>query len=222
MLYSTSTQRNHTPISKWLSFWSQRPEHPSDHFLPVFCPFPSFTTSWKLTVLVCIISWNYPLLRSLMTTVELEGASSMWLPYRKLAAVAFQAPSRKLYSLGLKASKNISDFVTTQPRTSFIASSLVRTSPLLLYSGSSLRENYPIFPPQSLTLFILYFSHISSWACLLFCSHFLKALKALCLVGSYSNGYMILQTRFKSSWKCFVLYIFSSGRCSSIRWRNEH
>lgn len=205
-------------ISKWLS-WSRRPEHLSDDCLLIFCPFPSFTTSWKLTVLVCVISWSYPLLKSLMTAVELVCSSSMLLPCHKLAAVTFQAPSRKLHSLGLKAFENISDFVTTQAQTSFIASSLIRTSPLLLYSGSCLRGSQPIFPPQSLTLFILCFSHISSWVCLLFCSHFLKALKALWLVESYSNGCMILQTRFKNSWKCFVLYVFSGGRCSSTQRR---
>lgn len=166
----------------------------SSHFLSI-----PFIHHILKTVLVCVTSWSYPLLKSLMTAVELVCSSSVLLPYRKLAAVTFQAPSRKLHSLGLKAFENISDFVTTQAQTSFIASSLIRTSPLLLYSGSCLRGSQPIFPPQSLTLFILCFSHISSWVCLLFCSHFLKALKALWLVGSYSNGCMILQTRFKNS-----------------------
>lgn len=155
-------------------------------------------------VLVCIVSWNYPSFRKKKSyycgvgwgrwfikgthitvflffslTVLSQAGCGKW-------SVHLQASSRTLYSLELETFKNISDFITPQHSASSVTGSLFKTSPYFHiqappWEAASLSSLLHL----SLTLFILCFSHISSWVCLLLCSIFLRHFLICTLQDNY-------------------------------------
>lgn len=153
------------------------------------------------------------------------------LPYCKLVEVKWsvhlQALSRTWYSLEveglhLEAFKNISDFIAHQPP-NFICFELflVRISPseLKVVLESSPACLYTFISPwhsfYSCVLAILFPRYASYFAAFFFLRHLM-----LCtLRDHYLYICVILVSRFKNFWKCFVLFIFSSGRCASSQWK---